>query len=81
MVNSVGPYGMLCSAASHLGLHCLLKFVCPSIWYFYSLVRALMSKEGKADLTHGEDITDGKFYILIFCHFLSVLCSCTTRAI
>ena len=36
--------------------------MCVSMMFYlcFSLVRSLMSDDGKADLSHGEDITDGK---------------------
>ena len=36
MANSVNPDEMLCSAVSHLGLHCLLRHVCPNNYGKYS---------------------------------------------
>ena len=38
MANSVDPDQMLHSAASDLGLHCLLRYVCPNIDCCYGIM-------------------------------------------
>ena len=37
MANSVDPDETPCSAASHLGLHCLLRPVCPNTYSKYGI--------------------------------------------
>ena len=46
MANSVDPNEMPLSAASHLGLHCLLRPVCPNAYGKYGTQTAKMHRAG-----------------------------------
>ena len=47
MANSVDPDEMPRSAASHLGLYCLLRPVCPNIYGKYGTFTLMLSMLGR----------------------------------